>query len=134
MPPQSPHPRAATGELLERSRELSTLGAFLDEGKEISHGRFVFLAGEAGIGKTALLRGLCADCSRGTRVLWGGCDPMVTPQPLAPLLDIADTAGAGTAALVTAGAKPHPIAAALLRDLVGPSPTLVVIEDVHWAD
>ena len=27
---------------------------------------------------------------RGTRVLWGGCDPMFTPRPLGPLLDIAE--------------------------------------------
>ena len=134
MPPQSHLPRAATGALLERSRELSTLGAFLDDAKETSRGRFVFLAGEAGIGKTSLLRELSGECGRGTRVLWGGCDPMATPQPLAPLLDIAEAAGDETAAQVTAGAKPHPIAAALLRDLAAPAPTLVVIEDLHWAD
>ena len=86
MPPRSPDPPALTGALLERSRELSTLGAFLDDAKEVSHGRFVFLAGEAGIGKTSLLREVCADCGRGTRVLWGGCDPMVTPQPLAVMI------------------------------------------------
>ena len=125
---------ATTGALLERARELSTLGAFLDDARETSHGRFVFLAGEAGIGKTALLRELSAHCGRGTRVLWGGCDPMVTPQPLAPLLDIDEAAGGETAALVTAGAKPHPIATALLRDLAAPAPTLLVIEDLHWAD
>ena len=132
MPTGSPD--TATGALLERFRELSTLGAFLDDAKETSRGRFVFLAGEAGIGKTALLRELSANCRRGTRVLWGGCDPMVTPQPLAPLLDIAEAAGGETAALVTAGAKPHPIAAALLRELAAPAPTLLVIEDLHWAD
>jgi DNA-binding CsgD family transcriptional regulator/tetratricopeptide (TPR) repeat protein len=134
MPPQGHHPRAVTVALLERSRELSTLGTFLDDAKEISRGRFVFLAGEAGIGKTSLLRRLCADCGRGTRILWGACDPMGTPQPLAPLLDLAEAAGEETAALVTAGAKPHPIATALLRDLAAPAPTLLVIEDLHWAD
>jgi DNA-binding CsgD family transcriptional regulator len=134
MPPQSHYPPAVTGALLERSDELSTLGAFLDDARQISQGRFVFLAGEAGIGKTALLRAFHADCGRGTRVLWGACDPMATPQPLAPLLDIAEATGEETAALVTAGAKPHPIATALLRDLAAPAPTLLVIEDVHWAD
>jgi DNA-binding CsgD family transcriptional regulator len=134
MPLQSPDPRAATGALLERSRELSTLAAFLGDAKESSHGRFVFVAGEAGIGKTALLRGLCADCGRGTRILWGGCDPMATPQPLAPLLDVAEAAGEQTAELVTAGARQHPIATALLRDLAAPAPTVLVIEDLHWAD
>ena len=122
------------GELLERSRELSTLGAWLNDARETSHGRFAFVAGEAGVGKTALLRRLCADCGRDTRVLWGACDPMFTPQPLGPLLDVAAATGGETAALVAAGAKPHPIAAALLHDLAAPSPTLLVIDDLHWAD
>jgi DNA-binding CsgD family transcriptional regulator len=134
MPQRSHHPAVAAGALLERAEELATLGAFLDDATETSDGRFVFVAGEAGIGKTSLLRRLRADCGRGTRVLWGGCDPMVTPQPLAPLLDIAEAAGDETAALVTAGAKPHAIAAALLRDLAAPAPALLVIEDLHWAD
>jgi tetratricopeptide (TPR) repeat protein len=130
----TPEPGAATGGLLERSRELSTLGAWLEDAHETSHGRFVFLAGEAGLGKTALLRALCAEHGRRARVLWGACDPMVTPQPLGPLLDVAETTGGETARLVAAGAKPHPIAAALLRELAAPAPTLLVIEDLHWAD
>jgi DNA-binding CsgD family transcriptional regulator/tetratricopeptide (TPR) repeat protein len=59
---------------------------------------------------------------------------MVTPQPLGPLLDVADHTGGETAELVAAGAKPHPIASALLRELAAPAPTLLVIEDLHWAD
>jgi energy-coupling factor transporter ATP-binding protein EcfA2 len=54
-------------------------------------GRLVLLAGEAGVGKTTLLemfrRGLQE------RVLWGACDPLFTPRPLGPLLDVADETG-----------------------------------------
>jgi DNA-binding CsgD family transcriptional regulator len=59
---------------------------------------------------------------------------MFTPQPLGPWLDVAETTGGETARLVATGAKPHPIAAALLRELAAPAPTLLVIEDLHWAD
>jgi DNA-binding CsgD family transcriptional regulator len=127
-------PGAATGGLLERSRELSALGTWLEDAQRTSHGRFVLVAGEAGVGKTALLRALCADRGENTRVLWGACDPMFTPQPLGPLLDVAETTGGETARLVAAGAKPHPIGTALLRELAAPAPTLLVIEDLHWAD
>ncbi|MFL5841086.1 MAG: ATP-binding protein [Thermoleophilaceae bacterium] len=134
MSSPTPEPGAATGGLLERSRELSTLSAWLEGAIGTSDGRFVFVAGEAGVGKTALLRALCVEHGQRTRVLWGACDPMFTPQPLGPLLDVAETTGGETARLVAAGAKPHPIAAALLRELAAPAPTLLVIEDLHWAD
>src|SRR4051794_26627271 len=132
--PLTPEPDTATGGLLERARELSTLGGWLTEAQQTSHGRFVFVSGEAGVGKTALLRQLSAATGERTRVLWGACDPMFTPQPLGPLLDVAEAAGGETVQLVAAGAKSHPIVGALLRELAGPAPTLLVIEDVHWAD
>ena len=47
-------------------------------------GRLILVGGEAGVGKTALVRAF-AD---GRRVLWGACDPLHTPRPLGPLLDI----------------------------------------------
>lgn len=127
-------PRTATGGLLERSSELSTLGTWLADASGASHGRFVFVAGEAGVGKTTLLRRFCTEHGERARVLWGACDPMVTPQPLGPLLDVAETTAGETATLVAAGAKPYPIATSLLRELAGPAPTLLVVEDLHWAD
>src|SRR5262249_39444442 len=35
---------------------------------------------------------------------------------------------------VEAGAKPHDVAAALMRELSSVSPSVVVLEDIHWAD
>jgi predicted ATPase len=83
-------PSAATGGLLERSRGLATLRGRLPDGRRGSRGHLVFVAGEAGVGKTALLRRISADCDPSTRVLWGGCEPMFTPQPLGPFLDVAE--------------------------------------------
>jgi predicted ATPase len=47
-------------------------------------GRLILVGGEAGVGKTALVR----EFSEGRRVLWGACDPLHTPRPLGPLLDL----------------------------------------------
>ena len=77
-------------DLLERDRELAVLEHALADVEERSVGRVVFVSGEAGAGKATLLRAFCRDRER---VLWGGCEPLFTPRPLGPLLDIADVLG-----------------------------------------
>jgi len=77
------------GELHERSHALGALRAALD-GVVAGQGRLVLVSGEAGVGKTALLRRFVRDSARSARVLWGGCDPLFTPRPLGPFLDIAE--------------------------------------------
>ena len=93
----------------------------------------MLVSGEAGVGKTALLSRFCADAC-GVRVLWGACDALFTPRPLGPLLDVARETGGELGALVQSGALPHDVTSALLRELSGPTTTIVVFEDVHWAD
>jgi DNA-binding CsgD family transcriptional regulator/tetratricopeptide (TPR) repeat protein len=119
--------------LLERSPQLAALSAHLADVETTKRGRVVLVSGEAGIGKTAMLRHFCAGLED-VRVLWGECDPLFTPRPLAPLLDVAATAGGELAELVRDGALPHDVAAALVRELEFPSPTVLVLEDVHWGD
>ena len=74
------------GELLERAGELSALDACLETVARGSRGRLVLVSGEAGVGKTALLRRFCEARGSSARILWGGCDPLFTPRPLGPLL------------------------------------------------
>ncbi|NUT57073.1 MAG: AAA family ATPase, partial [Thermoleophilia bacterium] len=81
-------------ELLERDREREALEQAIEESR--SAGRVVIVAGEAGIGKTALVSSL-AD---GHRVLWGACDPLITPRPMGPLRDAAHEAGGALAEAV----------------------------------
>src|SRR4051812_28225875 len=80
-------------ELLERSRELSTLDAWLSGAVSSSRGRLVLVAGEAGVGKTTLLRRLREEHRAGPRFLWGACQALFTPRPLGPLLDVAELTG-----------------------------------------
>ncbi|HST24796.1 MAG TPA: LuxR C-terminal-related transcriptional regulator [Gaiellaceae bacterium] len=67
-------------------------------------------------------------------MLWGACDALFTPRPLGPLVDVAAETGGEFAELVEAGALPHEVASALLRELSRRAGTVLVIEDVHWAD
>jgi ATP/maltotriose-dependent transcriptional regulator MalT len=127
------HHAVAVHELLERDAHLLVLREALGETIGAS-GRLVLVAGEAGVGKTALLRRFCSDAADPVRVLWGACDSLFTPRALGPLLDIARVTGGDFERLVHAGARPHEVQAALVVDLEGHRPTILVIEDVHWAD
>jgi DNA-binding CsgD family transcriptional regulator/tetratricopeptide (TPR) repeat protein len=112
-------------ELLERAELLAKLESACTEG-----GRLVFVAGEAGAGKTVLVREL-ERCTDG-RVLRGTCENLTTATPLGPILDVAAVVGGALAELVDAGREPRHVAAALLEELR--STSLLVLEDIHWAD
>src|SRR5437867_5523646 len=116
----------STGQLLERADELSSLAAVLAGVGADRRGRLALVRGEAGVGKTALIRRFC-ELADATRTLWGSCEPLFTPRPLGPFLDIAEIAG-GELARATAGEpKPYEVAAELLRELAGSAATAVVV-------
>jgi ATP/maltotriose-dependent transcriptional regulator MalT len=121
-------------ELLERSGALSVLDACLRDVRSSANGYVVLIGGEAGVGKTALLRKFCAEHRKSVRILWGACDPLFTPRPLGPLLEVAEDAGGELGQVVEGGARPHEVGAALARELRAGGPSIFVLEDVHWAD
>ena len=133
-PAASPTTSDPSSDLLERGQELALLGDCLEAVQSSSHGRLLIIGGEAGVGKTALLRRFCDSRPAGARLLWGACDALFTPRPLGPFLDIAESAGGELDGLVGTGTGASELAAALMRDLRKRSPTILVIEDVHWAD
>jgi predicted ATPase len=120
-------------DLLERAPFLAALDEAFADAHDGS-GRLALVSGEAGIGKTALVQRFCARHRDGARVLWGACDGLHTPRPLGPLLDIAVEAGEAFADVVEQGDKPQAVFAALRDELRERRPTIVVLEDVHWAD
>lgn len=95
-------------------------------------GRLVLVRGEAGIGKTALVESFVS--GHGGRVLWGACDPVTPPRPLAPITDIAVQAGGELLEALADPSRHRIIAAflALLRRDGGP--WVAVVEDAQWAD
>jgi DNA-binding CsgD family transcriptional regulator/tetratricopeptide (TPR) repeat protein len=128
------HASGASSELLERAGELSTLGESLGAVLGSSRGHVVLVRGEAGVGKTALLRRFCEERREGAGILWGACDPLFTPRPLGPLLAVAEGAGGELEEVVAGGVMPHEVVAALARELRARAPAVFVLEDVHWAD
>jgi DNA-binding CsgD family transcriptional regulator/tetratricopeptide (TPR) repeat protein len=118
-------------ELLERDQCLVELTEWLHAAAERG-GCVALVAGEAGIGKTALVQEFSKQRS-GTRVLWGACDALFTPRPLAPLHDIARQTKGALLAVVNSGANRDDIFTAALEELEREK-ALVVFEDMHWAD
>ena len=120
-------------DLLERDSALASLRTRWREAGA-GTGHTVWLAGDAGIGKTSLLKALAADCGP-ARIWWGACDALQTPHPLAPLHDIARDSRPAWRSLLADGAARAALFEAVLEDLRRASlPTLLVLEDLHWAD
>jgi DNA-binding CsgD family transcriptional regulator len=125
---------AAPIDLLERGAQLRELMGLLEVARS-GDGRIALVSGEAGIGKTALLTELTRRHARDLRVFWGACDPLSTPRPLAPLLDIAWTQGGDLAGRIAAGVPREVIFQTFFEELCSPRRSaIVVIEDLHWAD
>jgi predicted ATPase len=80
--------------LLERESVLTELGERLREAGQ-GRGGLLFLGGEAGVGKSALVRHFRAGLHPPARACLGACDPLSTPRPLGPLLDLGDAIGGG---------------------------------------
>jgi DNA-binding CsgD family transcriptional regulator/tetratricopeptide (TPR) repeat protein len=120
--------------LLEREPELGALTAALAAVAARSRGALVLVSGEAGVGKTSLLRRFCKEHTGGVEVFRGACDPLFTPSPLGPLVDVADSLGGDFAEALAEGRDLHEVVAALVRSLGAQAPAVLVFEDVHWAD
>lgn len=122
--------------LLERDQELAELSALLDE-SACGKGRIAVIRGEAGIGKTSLVEHFLRETQERRRTsmrsLWAACEALFTPRPLGPLYDIAQQTGSSLRVLLEGEANRAALFAALLDDISG-SPTILVIEDIHWAD
>lgn len=120
--------------LLERDEPLAQLQRVLREAAA-DGGRLVFVEGEAGVGKTSLLRAFRDSLPGGTRAALGTCDPLTTPRPLGPILDAADALDSALAAALREEAPRERVLGALLGALrrPGPSPVLL-LDDLHWAD
>jgi DNA-binding CsgD family transcriptional regulator/tetratricopeptide (TPR) repeat protein len=120
----------ASARLVEREDVLAALLPLLDEAAA-GRGRLVFLGGEAGIGKTSLATAVVEAAAGTLTVRRGGCDNIATAAALGPvaeavpeLSDLIDSdAGVNRLRLFRR-----------VRAVLSSSPTLVLLEDVHWAD
>jgi DNA-binding CsgD family transcriptional regulator/tetratricopeptide (TPR) repeat protein len=119
--------------LVERDDFLAMLARERD-GAASGVGVTVVVSGEAGIGKTSLVERFVQDSGH-DHVLWGACEALLTPHPLGPLHDLARTSGARLRAMLADGSDSATLFGATLDELAAaPSPAILVLEDIHWAD
>ena len=131
-----PTPSAGPASLIERETELERLLSAVARLRGAApQGACVLVPGEAGVGKTSLIRRLRELAGTDVQWLWGHCEPMLWPPPLAPLLELLDALPVALAAAVRAGRTNADVLAGmlgLLRDRA--RPLVLVIDDAQWAD
>jgi len=120
-------------ELIERAEFFEQLQDTLAE-VMCGHGRVALITGEAGIGKTSLVEQFAERQTNACRVLWGGCDALFTPRPLGPLYDIAKQLRGNLITLLEDEAPRAAIFSTVFDELQNDIATILIIEDVHWAD
>ena len=120
--------------IVERDEILARIKDRLDQA-ERGTGSLVLLGGEAGSGKSTVLREAVARWGDRVTVVAGACDPLITARPLGPFLEIAADPGLGLGHLVQTDRPAADLGAALVDELAaGPGAVLVAVEDLHWAD
>lgn len=120
--------------MLERADLLRTLQLRRDEAAG-GRGSLVLVAGEAGSGKTTLIEALIEHLDSSTSVITGACDPLSTPRPLGPLRDFAADPASGLADLELGDRDTASLFADVLHRVQNTArPTVMIVEDVHWAD
>ncbi len=138
------------GALIGRDSELAML-TFLMKEVAAGQGGSVLIEGEPGIGKSALVRAALAEADVGCEVFWGAGDELGQALPLLPLLDglrvrepSANPRRNSIVGLLrgeVAADRGTDVSAALAEQLLAlvaeqcaVQPTILVIDDLQWAD
>lgn len=111
-------------ELARLHRELRLLG---------ESGRVVTVTGDAGAGKSSLIRAATSGIS-GLRVVRGLCDPLTTPRPLGPIRDMLAEAGESIRVDIDTGPGTLADAANAFITAMATEPTVLIVEDAQWID
>jgi predicted ATPase/DNA-binding CsgD family transcriptional regulator len=121
-------------DLLEREPHLAQLHEYFRQAAA-GHGRVVFLAGEAGVGKTALIDAFRQRIADRVDVRRFSCDGLSTPRPLGPIRDLASVLSLPNDPRLLEGEAREQLFRAILAALATRREPIVLIgEDAHWAD
>ena len=123
-------------ELLEREAPLALLDQVCGRVRQGASGACVLIHGEAGIGKTSLVQAFAQRLDPAAmHLLIAGCEALYSPRPLGPLVDLAYRFPPSVSAALHAGSTWNGLFPALLGYLRDAArPTMLAIEDMHWAD
>ena len=132
--------------VIGRDREVAVLEDQLLEAIA-GRGRAVLVSGEAGLGKSALLRRFVESArAHGTRILTGECTEIEARRPFGPFIDAfasgdlalpPELAQGGPGALPVAEVERYRVHVAFaerLAEAARERPIVAIIEDLHWAD
>ncbi|MDB5541172.1 MAG: transcriptional regulatory, partial [Devosia sp.] len=119
--------------LLERETQLDALRGHLAEAGA-GRGRVVAAVGETGAGKTALVDAFTAAIGAEARIFRSACEDLSIPDPLGPLYDLAREAHWPLDRIGDRAERVPLFSEALEVFGAGALPTVLVIEDLHWAD
>jgi DNA-binding NarL/FixJ family response regulator len=124
--------------MVGRAEELDRLAQLVDTGQSPA---IALVGGEAGVGKTRLVRELIDRLPAGMAVFAGQADPGSFGRPFELLFDALDDGNAkddARLALLADSSRPADervrLGLEIVRDLTLRTPSAVVFDDLHWAD
>ena len=121
-------------ELIERDELLTILRSQLKNVTE-EGGHCIFISGEAGIGKTSLVKAFGKTAEGNTNIYIGTCDALFTPRPLAPLYDILLQMDNDLSENSDDVTDRTAFFTRFFHKLISQKGiSLIVFEDIHWAD
>lgn len=145
-PDRIDYPQQSDTHLIARDRELDALSQALRESAS-GTSKFVILSGASGIGKTSLVRELCGLADRlGFRSLIGHCYELDNTPPYGPWIELLRSYSKSDASppapaidseeleRLGSTADLHRTIEHFIVTLSDLQPSLVVLEDCHWAD
>jgi len=121
-------------ELIERDNFLSSLNSGFKEAAA-GEGYCFFIMGEAGIGKTSLVKAFLKKTEDESVQYIGACDSLFTPRPLGPLYDLALQMNEDWINEIHSVSSRAELFSRFAQELTQKSkPVIIVFEDIHWAD
>lgn len=131
-------PRATTSSprrsLVGRDAELAAIRSLLDDAAD-GRGSLVIVSGEAGIGKTTLVRdAVRAAETMGFQTFAGHCYDLEVTPPYGPWLELMQRGDGVAETPSVTGREVQRDILAFLAEVAGRTPAVVILEDLHWAD
>ena len=100
-----------------------------------AEGHCFFITGEAGIGKTSLIKAFLKQVEEDSTQYMGACDSLFSPRPLAPLYDVALQIKKNWTDNIFSLSSVTELFTKFVEEFSDSAlPVVLVFEDIHWAD